>query len=236
MLFTKRKRRKDVVKSFTFEGGLQRITDALVSRQRFVVMTGSEARKLSFDGKDFLVTCSDGRAFVSSALALATPVVAATGLMRELSPEISSLLSGVEAASVESAGAVVRRNSLGLKPVAGMIPKNDSFFSMVSRDVVPDASFRGFTFHFRPGLLDRDGKVARICEVLHLRTTDIEDFAERENIVPSLTLGHSRLVRQLDRLLGRNRILITGNYFAGLATEDCVSRSLSEFERLKTLL
>jgi oxygen-dependent protoporphyrinogen oxidase len=43
------------------------------------------------------------------------------------------------------------------------------------------------------------------------------------------------LVRELDSLLAGKGLLLTGNYFIGLAIEDCVSRSLSEFRRLRGL-
>jgi UDP-galactopyranose mutase len=48
-------------------------------------------------------------------------------------------------------------------------------------------------------------------------------------------LGHDRTVHELDRLLAGQRLALTGNYFSGLAIEDCVLRSRAEWRRVSTL-
>ena len=45
-------------------------------------------------------------------------------------------------------------------------------------------------------------------------------------------LGHEQLVVELDRLLQGGKLALTGNYFGGLAIEDCVVRSKEEFARV----
>ena len=47
-------------------------------------------------------------------------------------------------------------------------------------------------------------------------------------------MGHHEWLEKNDALLkGKKNLLLTGNYFGGMAIEDCVSRSKSEFARLK---
>jgi protoporphyrinogen oxidase len=51
-------------------------------------------------------------------------------------------------------------------------------------------------------------------------------------VLPSPVLGHDHTVGELDRLLEGSRLALTGNYFDGLAIEDCVGRSASEWARV----
>jgi protoporphyrinogen oxidase len=119
-----------------------------------------------------------------------------------------------------------------LKPFAGLVPTNDDFFSAVSRDTVPDEKYRGFTFHFKPEILDKAQKLKKACEVLGINEDQVIESHEKLNIVPSLRLGHKELIQSIeDRLKGTN-LFLSGNYFAGLSIEDCVSRSKTEVERM----
>jgi oxygen-dependent protoporphyrinogen oxidase len=120
-----------------------------------------------------------------------------------------------------------------MKPVAALISPNDVFFSVVSRDTVPDENYRGFVSHFKPGLDDKT-KRSRITEVLGIGMSKIEHTVSKLNTVPSLQLGHHQWLEETDSLLKKEKnLLLTGNYFGGMAIEDCVSRSRSEFDRLR---
>ena len=50
--------------------------------------------------------------------------------------------------------------------------------------------------------------------------------------MPAPALGHAEIVRDVDAALAGGRLAVTGNYFAGLAIEDCVLRSRAEWERI----
>ncbi len=54
------------------------------------------------------------------------------------------------------------------------------------------------------------------------------------NFVPSLKISHNDLAGEIEKSISGSRLFLTGNYFDGMALEDCVSRSLKEFLRLKT--
>jgi UDP-galactopyranose mutase len=96
---------------------------------------------------------------------------------------------------------------------------------------VPDATWRAFAFHFKPGR-SRDERLARALEVLKVQRGEVAELAERTTILPSPVLGHAELVRELDRLLASGTLCVTGNYFAGLSLEDCVQRSREEWARI----
>ena len=70
-----------------------------------------------------------------------------------------------------------------------------------------------------------------IERILGTPRRDFDHLATRTNRMPSPRPGHGAWVRELDALLAGKSILITGNYFAGLSIEDCVSRSVKEGER-----
>jgi oxygen-dependent protoporphyrinogen oxidase len=224
-----------VLRQYTFKGGLQTAADAVASRGDFRIKTGLAAEKISSDGRVFSVMTSGG-SFESPMLALAAPASVAARLLREGFPEISGLLSGIRVAAVDSLGVAVRKNDVALGPTAGLIPVDDIFYSVVSRDTVPHDQYRGFTFHFKSGAADQEAKMKRIAEVLGLRRDRLEFTAERENLVPSLRVGHHDLIAKVDRLLAGKPLFLAGNYFGGVAIEDCVSRSLKEFQRLKNAL
>jgi protoporphyrinogen/coproporphyrinogen III oxidase len=229
MLFKKRKRRKDIIKNFTLEGGLQTIADAVISKENVEVLTGTEVRQVLTENGLYKVSMASGEEFAADNLAFAVPPPVASGLLKNVLPEAAARLSEIKIAPVESLGVMVRKDAIGLPPFAGLIPVDDVFFSVVSRDTIADAVYRGFTFHFKPGL-DRARKISRIAGVLG--TDKFVASSENSAVLPSPLPGHEKIVGDIDRLIEGKRVFITGNYFSGLAIEDCVSRSSAEFSRL----
>ncbi len=235
MLFKKRTRRKDIIKKFTLSGGIGTITDSIASEPGILVAKGKEAQAVN-RGKDFFeVTTTDGAHYESPGLALATPAPVAARLLQSTFPEISQCLSQISAKAVESLGVAVKKDAVSIERVAGIIPVEDSFYSVVSRDTVRHDSYRGFTFHFRPGVADHEAKLKRICEVLGVQRDHLDYIISNENLVPCLRPGHDKLIHTVDNLVAGSRLFLTGNYFSGMAIEDCVSRSLKEFNRLMAL-
>ena len=54
---------------------------------------------------------------------------------------------------IESQSVLLRAETTPTPRLSGIIGRDDDFFSAVSRDPIPDARYRAFTFHFRPGRL-----------------------------------------------------------------------------------
>jgi protoporphyrinogen/coproporphyrinogen III oxidase len=229
MLFKKRKRRKDIIKKFTLKGGLQTIADAVVSKADIEALTGAEVEQVLMANALYKVSVGSGEEFEADNLALAVPPPVASGLLKNILPDAAARLDEIRVAPVESLGVIARKDAIGLPPFAGLIPMDDVFFSVVSRDTVADAAYRGFTFHFRQGL-DRARRMSRISEVLG--TDKFEASSENSAVLPSPLPGHEKIIGDIDRLIEGKRVFITGNYFSGLAIEDCVSRSSAEFKRL----
>lgn len=233
MLFKKRPRRKDVPRSFTLPGGLQGMAEAAAGAAGVTVRTGAAARALSRDAGGFEVELADGSRERAAQVALAVPPRAAAELLRGVLPEAASLVSRVREAEVDSLGfAVPAARAAHLPPATFLIPLEDRFHSVVTRDPVPDPRWRGFTFHFKPGLSSGD-RLRRAAEVLGLSPADLEAPTERHTVLPSPVLGHRELVAEVDRMLAGTPLAVTGNWFGGLAIEDCALRSRAEWARVE---
>lgn len=233
MMFKSREKRKDVLKNYTFKSGLQGVARTIASQKGIEVRAGSPAQSVSTSGGKYVVKTADGQEFAGDALVIALPSASAARLVHDINPALADHFTKLRYADVDSVGVVIRKSNVSLKPVAAIISPNDNFFSMVSRDTVPDDNFRGFAFHFRPGL-DDNAKFKRITEVLGVGQSKIEHTITKKNVVPSLRVGHKDWVSKADQMLGNVRNLyMTGNYYGGMAIEDCVSRSREEFDRMK---
>jgi UDP-galactopyranose mutase len=230
-LFKKRPRRKDFIRAFGFDGGLQVVCDAVARVTGVTVETGAGVDAVARRGDGFTVTTVDGRSIEAPVLALAIAPDAAASLLRPQFGELASHLSSIGTVAVDSLGLVLPRARAWMPECAFLVPVDDQFFSCVTRDPFPDDRHRGFAFHFRPGLT-RAVRLARALEVLRVTEADLLHVAERHCTLPSPALGHGAIVADLDHHLAGGRLMLTGNYFDGLAIEDCVSRSFAEWKRV----
>jgi oxygen-dependent protoporphyrinogen oxidase len=229
-LFKRRTRRRDVTKSWTLQQGLGSIARQLAQTPGLQVhCEAAVASVAQVDGR-WQVQTADGRSWQAGRLAVAVPPDAAAGLLQETRPALSALLGQIAMASVDSVGVVLDRDATRLPELAFVVPVDDVFFSAVTRDPLPDARRRAFTFHFRPGL-DAAAQLSRICAVLGCREADLQDIHRRHSHLPSPRVGHGAVVAALDAQLTGDTLALCGNYFQGLAIEDCVGRAMDEWRR-----
>jgi oxygen-dependent protoporphyrinogen oxidase len=230
-LFKKRPRRKEYPRSFGFAGGLQTVCDAALRAPGLRVETGAEVVRLAPAAEGFVATTADGRTFAAPIAAVAAPIDAAARMLAGDFPELGRALAPVKTVRVDSHGVVLPRARSWMPECAFIIPADDLFFSAVTRDPFPDPERRAFTFHFRGGVAPEERR-RRMAEVLRVAAPELGEPAGRQTLLPAPALGHDRVVAELDRLLAGSRLALTGNYFQGLAIEDCVQRSFSEFARV----
>jgi UDP-galactopyranose mutase len=233
-LFKKRSRRKDVARSFTFRDGLSTIVAGIAARPGVHTLTGAPVRDVRRAGRGFQVTTADGRRFEAPVVALAVPPPEAATVARADFPELAGQLAGIRMASIDTLGVVVARGKVTIPEIAFLVPRDDIFFSVVTRDPVVDPARRAFTFHFRTGY-SRAEKLSRVSDVLGIGESDLLEVCEGTTALPSPVLGHGDRMREIDRLLEGGRLAVTGNYFAGLAIEDCVLRSSAEWTRCSVI-
>ncbi|MBJ6725666.1 protoporphyrinogen/coproporphyrinogen oxidase [Geomesophilobacter sediminis] len=230
MLFNKRPRRKDVIKSYTLKDGLSSITDRIAAGLE--VVTGAEITRVAKNGDGYAIELADGRGFEAKRLVLATPPPDAARLCAEVAPDAAAVLQGIKVEEIETVGVAVRKELLQVPPMAGLIAIDDSFYSAVSRDTLLDPGYRGFSFHFKSGRLGHEEKLLRIAQVLQVKRDALQQNVARDSRLPSPVVGHHQLIAKLDRALAGQNLFVTGNYFAGMAIEDCIVRSGKEFQRL----
>ncbi|MBJ6798940.1 protoporphyrinogen/coproporphyrinogen oxidase [Geomonas propionica] len=236
MLFNKRPRRKDVIKSFTLQGGLNSVIDKLAVADRVTLQTGAEVTRIAKDGDGYTVELADGTVYQAPRLTLAAPPPASAQLAAQIAPELAKVLTQIKLETIESVGVAVQKSKLKLPLIAGLIPIGEEFYSAVSRDTVLHDSYRGFSFHYKAGKVSLEAKLKRIASVLQVQEGDLEQVVQRESQLPSPVVGHKALTDQIDRLVAGSNLYVTGNYFAGMAVEDCIVRSKKEFERLSASL
>jgi UDP-galactopyranose mutase len=232
-LFKKRPRRKDVLRSFTLRGGLGTLAGRVLHRPGITVATGRAATGLLRDGAGFAVALDGGERLTAELVAIATPPQAAARLLSGGLGDAAARVGELREASADSVGVVVRADKVAAIPYATfLIPRGDIFHSVVTRDVVPDPTWRGFAFHFQPGHAEAD-RLARITALLGVARADLADVSQRRSVLPSPVLGHKDVVAGLDATLAAQpRLAVTGNWFAGLSIEDCVQRSRAEWQRV----
>ncbi|HKA91145.1 MAG TPA: FAD-dependent oxidoreductase [Haliangiales bacterium] len=233
MLFKKRARRKDVMRSFTLRRGLGSVAAAVAALPGVTARTGVAAAALERAGGRFVATLDDGSRAEARLVALAVPPAAAAGLLGGVAPDAAAAAAKIGAAAVDSVGAVVAAEKCPLPYATFFIPVGDGFYSIVTRDVVPHPSLRGFAFHFKPGAAPAE-RLARVCKVLRVDRKDLVDVWEKRSVLPSPVLGHHATVAAFDAALAPD-IAAAGNWFAGLSIEDCVSRARAEWRRLAGL-
>ncbi len=230
-LFKKRTRRQEFIKSFGFQGGLQAVCDAAAQAKGVTVETGVQVAGLARRGAGFAVTTADGRTFEAPAAALAVPPDAAAPLLDADFHELATQVARIKTIGVDSIGVVLPKEKAWMPECAFLVPVDDTFHSCVTRDPFPDPRFRAFAFHFRPGQ-PRAERLQRVLDVLRVKEADLVHLVDKHVSLPSPALGHGTIVAEIDRCLAGSRLALTGNYFEGLAIEDCVLRSNAEWKRI----
>ena len=230
-LFRRKPRMKAAPRKYTFPGGLQGLLEALAGNAPFTVRAGTPAGAIARDGAGFRVETRDGP-LASRQLVLAVQVDTAATLLEDSYPDIARPLSTFPMSSSEALGVVLPAAKVNLPAVAGLIGADEDFFSVVTRDPVPHAELRGFTFHFRPGALDRDEKLGKAARVLGAVPTDFLHVQECLNRLPSPGVEHPRRVADIDAHLTGEPLALVGNYLNGLSIGDCAERAVTEMDRL----
>jgi len=207
------------------------VTAAVAATPGIETRTSAPVKEVRRIGPAYRVRLADGSEIEAPVVALAVPPSMAAALLRSDFPDLAGELARIGMAATESVGVVVRREKVKLPEMAFLVPADDLFWSAVTRDPLPDPSRRAFAFHFRTGLTDEKRR-ARIAEVLGVAQSDFEQVDRRMTLLPSPVLGHDRTLVEIDRMLDGERLALTGNYFEGLAIEDCVQRSRGEWARI----
>jgi len=229
LLFRKKPQNKQVARSFIFPNGIQTLPNTIA--QHLECRFEQHIQRIEFIDNTFEIK-TDENIFQAKHLVIATPINTAGILLENISPNISKILKEIPISTVESFAVKVPTDAIKLKPFAGLIGAEEDFYSVVSRDTLPDEKYRGFTFHFKAGRLDEMAKLQTIAKVLGISLEQILDKANKINVLPALNPKHKELIENVEKELQNQPMAIIGNYFQGVSLEDCTSRSFAEFNRL----
>jgi UDP-galactopyranose mutase len=230
-LFKRRARRKEYPRSYGFEGGLQSVCEAAASLPGVTVETGVEVVSVAREREGFSVYTADGRNLAAPVVAVAAPLDRAVQLLRDDFHELTDVLAKIRTVKVDSVGAVLPRERCWMPEIAFLASVDDLFHSAVTRDPFPDPARRGFAFHFRPGVT-RDARIDRMAAVMRVPRSELGELVEARATLPSPALGHGEVVTEIERCLAGGRLALCGNYFSGLAIEDCALRAAAEWRRV----
>ncbi len=232
MMLKKRPKDKSMPRSFTIFGGMNHYIQKAAGNENITVKTSCGAKHITVENGIYTVTSESGDIFSAENVTLACAPAAAGKLLSEISSELSALLCQIPSARVESMGVIVNKADIALDTLSFIVAQEADFTSVVSRDVVRDEKYRGFAFHFKPDRLTDDQKLEAAENILGVSKHAFVKTDTVTHLSPTLGKGHEDIVKLIDKKLKEAKgVYITGNYFGGLAIEDCVVRSRAEADR-----
>ena len=232
LLFRKKPRRKEVMRSFTLPGGVEELVRGIVQEPGLKLRLDQSVESIEAGDAGHVVTLAGGGQVRARYLSLAVPPDQAASLLPAGFARAAAVLGKIPMSEIDSVAVCVPRDSVKLPLLAGLIGVDQAFLSVVSRDYLPDPRYRGFTFHFRGTGTDLDERLVRIAQVLDTRPTELTGIARTQNRLPALRADHLDRIRWIDAAIAGTSLALTGNYFQGVSIEDCLTRSSAEMERL----
>lgn len=218
-LFKRKQREKAAPRKFTHAGGLQGWFEELAAANRVPIRYGARVEALTLVDGGVKVKLADGE-LLARAVVVATPPDVAAHLLAGVVPELAARLGETAMAEIETRAVVLPADKVALPPVAGLIGGDDAFYSAVSRDYLPHPRWRGFAFHFKPGLLSDEAKRQRMAEVLGCTAADFAYETAKANRLPALTPASIALARELEAALAETPVRLAGSYLNGLSLGD----------------
>lgn len=225
-LFKRKPREPAAPRKFTHAAGLQGWLERLVADNQVQVQFGQPVVAVMPEAGGVRVRLVDGELSARRVL-LATPMDSAARLLANIVPDLAARLASTPMAEIETQAVVLPAAKLRLPPFAGLIGGDDSFYSAVSRDYLPHPTLRGFSFHFKPGLLDGEARRRRIAEVLGCQPGDFLHETEKINSLPALTPASVGLAAELHQRLASTPVRVAGNYLNGLSLGDAAQHAAS---------
>lgn len=230
-LFNKKKRHKNYPRSFTLSGGISTLFESIKESKQITFKANQTIQSIKRLDHIWQVNTNES-SFRAKRLVIATSAYDAGKLLSSIAPVLAKKLLDINYSEVNSLGLICQKDDLKhIKKMAGIIGRGDApFYSIVTRDVIFDPTYRGFTCHFKPAYFKVHGQeasLAFLCEFLGIKKTQVVDYFFKKNTVPALAGNHKSYLAEICTLACDHHILLTGNYFYRLALEDCLAQSIS---------
>ncbi|AIT10272.1 protoporphyrinogen oxidase [Candidatus Francisella endociliophora] len=226
-LFKKYDRDKTLPRSFTLKNGL---SELFVNHKQQVIHENviSVAQK---ENKWIIQT--NNTSYSADNLCLATPWYITEELLKDIKPNIAKHNFSPTMSKLTSIGVVIEKADLKqIKSLAGLIGKEQFFYSAVTRDVIEHDKLRAIVFHCHDNI-SQEELVKKIIELLKISKNDILHTYIKNNSLPCYHRNHSIFLKDLDNELNKDSSLyITGNFFDRLAIENCIRRSNNQANKI----
>mgnify|MGYP001024955532 FL=1 len=216
-LFKRKERIKAAPRKFTHAAGLQGWLTELAGHLDVRLGQPVQALALAEEGVRLQLVDTEVSA---REVVIATPLDVAARLLSGVVPDLAAQLQATAMADIETHAVVVPAGKSTLPAVAGLIGGDDAYYSAVSRDYLPHPEWRGFAFHFKPGLLNAEARRRKIAEVLGCEPGDFAYETETRNRLPALTPASVALAGRLRERLADSPVRLAGNYLNGLSLGD----------------
>ena len=226
-LFKKYDRDKSLPRSFTLKNGLSTLFQNIRSE-----IINEEVQSIS-KNKDKWLIKTHKNTYLANNICLALPWHITEKLIINILPNIAKHNYRPRMSKLMSIAVIIDKKQLGLKNIAGLIGKQQFFYSAVSRDVVEHDNLRVLTFHCPDDNQNKASLIYQICKLLNIMNKDILHTVIKKNALPCYNENHSIFISDLDREISQVRgLFISGNFFDRLAVENCVKRSYNEADRV----
>ncbi|TDT67467.1 protoporphyrinogen oxidase [Allofrancisella inopinata] len=226
-LFKKYDRNTSLPRSFTLKNGLSGLFEK--NSQNIIKEKVTKIIKV----KDKWILKTNHSKYSCDNLCFATPWYVTERLLKNILPTITNHPYRPTTSKLTSIGIVIRKENLEhIKNIAGLIGKEQFFFSAVSRDVVDHPSYRAIVFHCYKNI-SQENLTEKIAKLLKISKEDILHNYVKNNSLPCYHRNHSIFLEDLEKeLLQTPNLYITGNFFDRLAIENCIKRSNKEADRI----
>lgn len=216
-LFKRKPRVKAAPRKFSHTGGLQGWLTGLA--EGVDVRLGQPVQALAVEADGVRIRLAETE-LTAREVVIATPLDVAAGLLAAIVPDLAQRLAATPMAEIETEAVVLPADKAVLPPLAGLIGGDDAYYSAVSRDYLPHPKWRGFAFHFKPGLLSAEAKGRKMAEVLGCRPEAFAARTAKVNRLPALTPASVILAAELRAALADGPVRLAGNYLNGLSMGD----------------
>ena len=225
-LFKKYDRDSNLPRSFTLKNGL---TELFKNHNQNVVK--ESVIKVTKQQKWHIYT--NYAKYTCENLCFATPWNTTESLLEKILPNIAKHQYRPTMSNLTSIGIVTSKKSLRhIKNLAGLIGKEQFFYSVVSRDVVDSQDYRAIVFHCRSEFSQQES-IEKITKLLKINTDDILHTHIKNNTLPCYHRYHSIFIADLEKELQNHpNLCITGNFFDRLAIENCIRRSNNQADKI----
>lgn len=226
-LFKKYDRDKTLPRSFTLKNGLSE----LFKEEEHKIIKES-VKKVTNENNKWIIQ-TDKATYTADNLCFATPWNITEKLLEDIAPSIAKHKYRPNISNLTSVGIVIAKEKLKhIKKLAGLIGKEQFFFSAVTRDVIENKKYRAVTFHC-PSNTVHEEIINKITKLLKISKQDILYTHIKENTLPCYHRNHSIFLEDLEKELQKqSNLFISGNFFDRLAIENCIRRSNIEANRI----